>query len=152
VSTSTGYIPQSTIATAVESLLGFRGFGENIELDALMMQDINGAATSFDPGDNIYFSIRQIGDTGDPDGFYATGSEIFTLESTAAGISPGFLFHGGHFWDHAWTLDYMAFFDTAEQVWLQLDVDAIESVSVPEPASILLIGLAGAVTLLRRRS
>jgi len=148
---STGYITHGTIVAAVESLLGSDGLGEQIELDALMVNDF-GEETLFEPGDKIYFSIEQIPVTFDPDGFYATGSELFTLEATAAGIIPGFLFHGGHVWDHAWTLDNMAYSDGDEGVYRQLDIDAMEAASVPEPTAAMLIGLGAAATLLRRRS
>jgi len=151
VGLSTGYITHGTIVAAVESLLGEVGLGQQINLDALMVNDF-GEETRFEFGDTIYFSIEQIPFTADPDGFYATGSEIFTLGfGPAGGPAAGYLFHGGHFWDHAWTLDNMAYFDDIEQVWLQLDVDAIEAVSIPEPTALMMIGL-GAMGLLRRRS
>ena len=44
----------------------------------------------------------------DPDGYYATGSELFVLESTFAGPKVSFLDHGGHTWDHAYSLTELA--------------------------------------------
>ncbi|TWT32367.1 hypothetical protein KOR34_41300 [Posidoniimonas corsicana] len=52
-------------------------------------------------GDSIIFSIRQIIDPADPDGYYSTGSELFVLD-TFKGAS--FLHHGGHVWDHGFAL------------------------------------------------
>ncbi len=150
---STGYVTQGVIAGAVASLLGSLPSGVDdlqIELDALMMQDLHGEETRFDIGDKLYFSIEQIADPTDADGFYATGSEIFILEMGAAGPTASFLFHGGHLWDHTWTLDNMAFFDGQE--FIQLDVDAIEAVSTPEPGTIALLVIGGMVALRRRRA
>ena len=56
-------------------------------------------------GDQLIFSIRQIVDPSDPDGYYATGSEIFVLDSLT-GVS--FLEHGGHTWDEAFALAELA--------------------------------------------
>ena len=102
-----------------------------INLDALMVSDILGEQDIFDldpfgppgsgtvafdqegtfidplnpdgspRGDAIIFSIRQIVDPADPDGYYSTGSELFVLDSLS-GVS--FLAHGGHLWDHAYSL------------------------------------------------
>jgi len=167
----TPYISHSAIVSAVTSLLGpvppsainltpdgpFEG-RDGVNLDALMVQDLVGSPDSFDRdptggdtfGDLIIFSIEQMADPVDPDGYYATGSELFVLDA-AGGVT--FLAHGGHLWDHAYAL---ATFD----VWAGhtnnrgvLDINAIEAVTqgvVPEPGSIALLGL-GALTLIRRR-
>ena len=44
-------------------------------------------------------------DPADPDGYYATGSELFVLDSW---WGVGFLNHGGHLWDHAYSLTNLA--------------------------------------------
>ncbi len=74
-------------------------------MDAMMVND-NAVedpfepATIVSPGDTVLFSIRQIPDPGDPDGYYATGSELFVLGGVGG---PAFLMHGGHLWDHAYS-------------------------------------------------
>lgn len=104
-----------------------------INLDALMVNDVLGETETFDrefifdegqrlidqsgveidpfghngnePGDTVIFSIRQIVDPADPDGYYSTGSELFVLNSLA-GVS--FLDHGGHTWDDGYALSELA--------------------------------------------
>ena len=130
------YIAHSDIVAAVTSLLGplpsnISNF--EIDLDALIS---SGDDDDWAPGDSIIFSIRQISDPSDlVDGFYATGSEIFTLDNTATALVPGYLTHGGHDWDHAYGLAAMKEVVSGRQ----LDINAIEGVSVPEPTGILLI-------------
>ena len=166
----TPYVPHSSVVAAVTALLGPipataflpgpDGTPEHedigaINLDALMVRDVIEDPDSFDrgpggpvgpgPGDEIIFSIDQIVDPMDPDGFYATGSELFIMN---AGAPPMFLAHGGHLWDHAYTI--MTFGGTAgpgQQVFA-FDINAIEAVgqfAVPEPTSLtlLLVGLVG---------
>ncbi|MEM8679431.1 MAG: hypothetical protein AAGF97_08770 [Planctomycetota bacterium] len=150
VYTGTGapYISHATIIGAVTSLLGPFPGGvdfDDVDLDALMSF---GSDDDFGPGDAITFSIRQITDSADPDGFYATGSEIFTLDFSAAGPSAGFLAHGGHLWDHTYSLGAM----TDAMSGRQLDINAIEAVSVPEPSAGLLgVIVALSLAIVRRR-
>ena len=110
--------------TAIDFRSGTQG-EEAINLDALMVSDILDSPDDFDidgnfnpqvvdqsgiplfpdRGDSIIFSIRQIIDPADPDGYYATGSELFVLDSF---IGASFLTHGGHLWDHAYALANLA--------------------------------------------
>ena len=163
---STVYIPHAVIVGAVETLLGmvptfafnqYEGFGRNaINLDALMAQDVDGVEAQFGPGDSIIFSISQIVNPQDADGYYATGSELFVLDMTAlAGPVPSFLKHGGHAWDHLYTIGAMGIVGAPGQR-AYIDINAIEAIGelvVPEPSSLALvvIGLIGALTLRRRK-
>lgn len=79
-------------------------------------------------GDAIIFSIRQIVDPADPDGYYATGSELFVLDSLG-GVS--FLTHGGHLWDHAYALGalgFVGFGDEQNDFRGIIDINAIEAI------------------------
>ena len=79
-------------------------------------------------GDTLIFSIRQIVDPDDPDGYYATGSELFVLDSL---LGEGFLVHGGHVWDHDYTLMELAFVGTEEgenDFFGVIDINAIEAI------------------------
>lgn len=155
---STPYVTHAAVVAAVTGLLGapthLQGLPQQIDLDALMVQDVTGSEFGFEvnplgaPADVIYFSIRQIPDAVDADGFFATGSEIFWLDATGA---AGFLTHGGHVWDHAWTLDNMVA-SLGDNEWVQLDVDAIEAISTPEPTTLALLagGLLAAISRRRR--
>jgi len=171
----TPYVPQSAIIAGVMALLGpipatafIPGpgtpggddvFGDQaINLDALMVQDTIGDPDLFEAGiagpggDEIIFSIRQIIDPADPDGYYATGSELFVLNASGA---VSYLVHGGHPWDHAYSL---AAFD----VWFfdpdnhgVIDINAIEAIgefAVPEPASMMLMLCGIAFLTCRKRS
>ena len=135
------YIAHATIVSAVTSLLGPlpRTIDPNqIDLDALMS---NGSDDEFDTGDSITFSIRQIPVPSviDPDGFYATGSELFNLDFLPAGPMASFFMHGGHLWDHTYSLLAMK-----ETTGRQLDVNAIEAASaVPEPSAFFFLSAVG---------
>jgi len=175
----TPYVPHATIVAAVTSLLGpipgsavlpypdyFDGDAV-INLDALMVQDIisvpgaEGDTFDRDPagdiGDRIIFSIRQVPDPADPDGYYATGSEIFVLDATLGPAGTTYLSHGGHLWDHAYALSDLAIPpDLIDGLHGVIDVNAIEAICeevVPEPSSVLLTLLAGAtlIGITRRR-
>ena len=94
----------------------------------------------FDPGDQIIFSIEQVPTTAAPDGsgFFATGSELFVLDGASMPGAPvgSFLTHGGHVWDKAFALASMVTSVTTPAggvVDVQLDVNAIEAIGVPEP-------------------
>ncbi len=155
----TPYIDLPTIEAAVTSLLGALPTSvepDDLNLDALMVQDIIGEDTSFDRDptggpdtDRIIFSIDQIPNPADPDGYYATGSEIFVLDPTGA----TFLSHGGHLWDHAYALSTFSFGVPGQQNFGAFDIDAIEAVGegvVPEPAAAALL-LGGLAVLVSRR-
>lgn len=91
-------------------------------------------------GDTLIFSIRQIVDPMDPDGYYATGSELFVLDSLG---TVDFLKHGGHVWDHAFALSEFAVsgFEDQRFEFGVLDINAIEAIGegVEEPS----VGLPG---------
>ncbi len=156
----TAYITLPEIEAVVTSLLGDIPTSvepDALNLDALMVRDIVGEDTSFDRdptgpglGDAIIFSIDQIADPTDPDGYYATGSEIFVLD---AGGFGSFLTHGGHAWDHAYALSTFSIgMPGGNQNYGVFDIDAIEAVSefaVPEPTTATLLALLTCAT--RRR-
>ena len=159
--TGVPFVSHAAVISAVTGLLG-APFSTGLEgelpflidLDALMVHDETDGIDDIEfagASDIIVFSIRQIPDLMDPDGFYATGSELFVLDG-AGGAS--FLFHGGHLWDHSYALTDMKWvMDDGQSI--QLDVNAIESVtaSVPEPSSAMLsiFGLVGLFGYLWRR-
>ena len=178
LSTNTGapYISRAQIINAVTTLLGpvpggavlpyptFIDGVDAINLDALMVQDIiddgEGPDTfDRDPnggiGDRIIFSISQIPSPQDPDGYYATGSELFVLDASQPN-NPTYLFHGGHLWDHNYALNNLRISpNLIDNGYAVIDINAIEAISegvVPEPATWLMLTLAGiAVTAVRRR-
>lgn len=147
------YISHSAIAGAVMSLLGTVVEPDDINLDALMVQDIFGDPDRFDdgvagPGDEIIFSIRQIPSAADPSGYYATGSELFVLPAFGPAT---FLSHGGHLWDKFYALG--AFNVGGPNTPHVLDVNAIEAIgeySIPEPTSMTLAMLGLGAYLVRR--
>jgi hypothetical protein len=122
-----------------------------INLDALMVFDSVGDPRHFDdqPGfgpngdgifdqngervevdnevfDTILFSIKQIINPADPDGYFATGSEIFWLDGSGA---FGFLDHGGHLWDHAHALSALSIVgEDGEQFRAVIDINGIEAI------------------------
>lgn len=172
---STPYVMHNQIVNAVTALLGpvpggavlpyptFIDGNNAINLDALMVQDIvdDGAGPdTFDrrpdgQGDRIIFSIRQIPNPNDPDGYYATGSEIFVLDASQPN-NPMYLFHGGHLWDHAYALANLVITPNyIDGGYAVMDLNALEAISegvVPEPAtvSLSLIG-AWALAAMRRK-
>lgn len=154
------YISHGTIVAAVTAALGAPPSGvlpfptfidgdDAVNLDALMVQNNVGEPETFDRnpdggvGDRIIFSIRQIVDTSDPSGYYATGSELFVMDASLGPAGTTFLYHGGHLWDKAYALSDLALSpDMINGGRAVIDINAIEAVSetvVPEPAS---IGLA----------
>jgi hypothetical protein len=157
---SSPYISHALVASVVRSLLDEPSLtDEQINLDALMVQDDNMPDTRFDPGDKILFSIRQIAATaGLPSGFVATGSEIFWMDgaSTVAAPVGGYLFHGGHLWDKAYALANLrtSVFVGDALTEAVLDLDALEAIGIPEPAGamLLLVGLAALAGVHRQRS
>lgn len=171
--TSSPYITQAEIVAAVSALLGpvpstagasdTQGFPglEAINVDALMVYDTVGDIDIFDrtdvtgpgngPADAIIFSIRQVVDPADPDGYYATGSELFVMDGSGF---IGFLEHGGHAWDHAYAISDLAIVGLPDDSRAYIDINAIEAIgeliAVPEPASVVLASLG--MLLVGRRS
>jgi len=160
VTGSTPYVSHADVVAVVRAALGEPNFPHDlINLDALMVQDDVGSPLRFDPGDKIIFSIRQVPATfaADMSGFLSTGSEIFWMDGATTPAAPvgNFLFHGGHLWNKAYALMHMTttrFVPGIGQVVIQLDLDALEAVSTPEPTAALLM-LVGATALgtIRRR-
>jgi hypothetical protein len=161
------YIFQSSIIAAVSSILPgptppMGDLMELVNVDALMVQDVIGDPDRFDEDpaggahDEIIFSIRQIVNPADPDGYYATGSELFVLDA-AGGVS--YLSHGGHPWDHLYALTTFnppgAVFPPMQGLnFAVFDINAIEAIgefAVPEPTSAMLLMLAGALASVCRR-
>ena len=157
------YVAHSAIVAAVTSLLpgdppSSFPIEEAINLDALMVQDVIGSPDEFerDPagpgfGDEIIFSIRQIPNPADPDGYYATGSEIFVLN---AGGFATYLTHGGHVWDHAYSLATFDIWSMDNQNYGVIDINAIEAIgefAVPEPTAAALLLAAVAAATQRHR-
>ena len=139
----TPYVSHAQVYSLVSSLLGPDGglIDEPlVNLDALMVNDVNGDPDRFDPGDTIIFSIEQVASTAasDGSGFLATGSEIFVMDGSSTPAVPvgTFLAHGGHLWDKAFGLTSMTatLMTPAGVVDVQLDVNAIEAIGIPEPA------------------
>ena len=170
----TAYVPHSAVVAAVIGLLpgptpSDISLEELINLDALMVREVVGDPNKFEPGegpigggpgpgDEIIFSIRQIPNPGDPDGYYATGSELFVLNADGTAT---YLLHGGHVWDHTYALGTFNIWPGAgpgdEQNYGVLDVNAIEAIgefAVPEPGTCVLATLGllacGAVSFRRR--
>lgn len=165
--TGGAYLSHAEIVGAVESLLGtIPGSamvpfddqeGENaINVDALMVRDVNEEdvfdrdPTGGGNDDAVIFSIRQIIDSSDPSGYYATGSELFILEPS--GVS--FLDHGGHLWDKGYALASLGLGSpSSPNGYGVIDINAIESIAgVPEPAGAALLAMGmTAIVAMRRR-
>ncbi len=161
----TAYITLPVIEAAVFSLLGDLPTHiepDRVNLDALMVNDTAGEDTDFGrevtPGgtflDQILFSIDQIEDPLDADGYYATGSELFVLDA-AGGVS--FLDHGGHLWDHGYALSVFSIGTIGDEAgnFAAFDIDAIEAMTegvVPEPNSVVLLLLGTASLFVARRA
>ncbi len=160
----TPYVPHSAVVAAVTTLLGIPVGPvdpEAINVDALMVQDVVGDPDVFEappvggPGDEIIFSIRQIIDPVDPDGYYATGSELFILNADG---TVGFLAHGGHLWDHAYSLFAFNVFGGSspqDPNYGVIDINAIEAIgefAIPEPSGAILLAMGCLIGLRRRRS
>jgi hypothetical protein len=121
----TGVIDVSTVAFTRSELALAIGLGRDalIDVDAFMMF-----------GENLLFSIRPFA------GF--DGGEIWTY---TRGVGASFLQHGGHTWDTAFNVSTYLGCPTE-------NIDGLEAVDiVPEPASMIALGL-GAAGLLRRRA
>lgn len=171
---SSPYVTHLQIVNTVTALLGpipgsavlpFPTFIEGINainLDALMVQDVISDGVGPDTfdrnpdgiGDRIIFSIRQIPDPQDPDGYYATGSEIFVLDASQPN-NPQFLYHGGHLWDHTYALANLRISpNLLNGGYAIIDLNALEAVSegvVPEPATAALLLLTCVSTMVFRR-
>ncbi len=157
------YITLAMIEGAVTSLLGDLPTHlepDRVNLDALMVNDIAGEDTDFgrDPAggsalDRIIFSIDQIEDPLDADGYYATGSELMVLDAAGGAF---FLDHGGHLWDHKYALDTFSMGTIGDEQgnFFVFDIDAIEGMAegvVPEPTSVCLMLLGTVGVLVARR-
>ena len=131
---------------------------EAVNLDGHMIND-GGVLDRFEGADarrarvkiRSFFSIEQIPDPADPDGYYATGSELFVLD----GMGPSFLMHGGHIWDHAYSLAAFEIFSMDPDNHAVIDINAIEAIGetvVPEPnTSILLMSTLMFAGMFKRR-
>ncbi len=136
------YLSKNQIANAI----GDPNIAPRIDVDGLMVRDVGTGFNPFDgefnSGDAIMFSIAPVVDaTG---AVRYDGGEIWVWEF---GQPAQFLKHGGHAWDTA--------FDVAGLLGTNTEnIDALEAVGVPEPASLALlaVGAIAAVTTHRRRS
>jgi hypothetical protein len=134
------YLSTGQIAGAI----GNTNLAPLIDVDGLMVHDVGTATNPFDgtfgPGDSVMFSIAPIPN---PEGgdFY-DGGEIWVWNF---GAPAQFLKHGGHLWDTA--------FNVGGTFGVQTEnIDALEAVSVPEPAvtALLLVGLT-CLSMIRRK-
>lgn len=128
------------LLAAVLGLTGLAGqeladLEEFFDVDAMMVDLFDQAIT---------FSIAPIALTGGGGAMVFDGGEIFTWDRLNGGPAA-YLVHGGHVWDTAF--DVMGTFGTQDE-----NVNALEGVSVPVPASLALslIGLLGLRSLRKR--
>jgi hypothetical protein len=135
------YLSTGQIAAA----LGNPNLAPLIDVDGLMAYDVGTPTNPFDgsfgPGDSVMFSIAPIPN---PEGgdFY-DGGEIWVWQF---GQPAKFLDHGGHLWDTA--------FNVGAALGVQTEnIDALETVSIPEPAvaALLMIGFVSLSAFHRRR-
>jgi hypothetical protein len=128
------YITQNQVFAALIPL-GFTGTSSDVDVDALMVQDVREQGV-WGEADAVLFSIRA-----------ANGWDGGEIILWRFGAAAAFLQHGGHVWNTAF--DVANAFDTAVE-----EVDALEARPVPEPGSVLGL-LAGGILLVllcRRRS
>jgi hypothetical protein len=142
----------SDYAGAIATLLGDPDLTSlllnELDVDALMVNEFGSVDGDFDVGDRLLVSfqpITVIAVPGGPSGVVLDGGEIFLLDFTAvAGVTASYLFHGGHLWDTAF--DVMGTFGVLSE-----NVDALEAIaSVPAPSA-LMGGLVLLVAAMRRR-
>jgi hypothetical protein len=131
---ATPYVSTAELAAAI-------GVPEALfDLDGLMTFDLDEDA-DFENGDTLLFSVQPIASEG------IDGGEIWVYEK---GVGASFLFHGGHLWNTAF--DVSGTFGLASE-----NIDALESVSiadvppVPEPSSLVGLGILGGLGLLSQR-
>jgi hypothetical protein len=139
--TSTHHTLTTDLAAAMD--LQYVGFGVNGPLwgQLVELMDVDAIMTL---GSQVLFSIRPL-DLADPLLPDFDGGEIF--EYTDPTQPTEFLDHGGHLWNTAF--DVMGTFNLVNE-----NVDALEAVSsTPEPGCVilLLLGMAGCVSMARRR-
>jgi hypothetical protein len=139
------YITTAAIATAIDR----PNLVDQIDLDAMMVYDQFGDDTfTYEgdpaggiPPDSIMFSIAPI--TNPIDGLPPLdGGEIWVWDFAGAGSPAAFLIHGGEVWNtvHSVSMHF----------GLPMDMENINALeAVPEPATLLLLGL-GALAFLRR--
>ncbi len=117
---STPYITAQQIANAIDE----PDLQTIVDLDAMMIFDELGD-DDFGPGDAIMFSIAPVANY--------DGGEIWVWKF---GAPAGFLNHGGHLWNTAFPV--MGTFGVDSE-----NINALESVAVPEPGTLILLGLGG---------
>ncbi|MCA9266153.1 MAG: PEP-CTERM sorting domain-containing protein [Planctomycetales bacterium] len=134
------YLTRADIAGAI----GMPNLDVRIDVDALMVGDVGTGFNPFDgefgPGDAIMFSLAPITVGSD---LVVDGGEVWIWEF---GQPAHFLNHGGHLWNTA--------FSVRDAFGTQFEnVDALEAVSVPEPATGLVFGMTilGLLGASRRR-
>ena len=120
---SVPYLSRSLVAARLAGL-GFTGSVEEVDVDALMVQD-TGAPGQWDRGDEVLISIRASNNF--------DGGEIVHLRW---GQTADFFRHGGHSWDTAFQV----------QDHFPVDTEEVDGIEVPEPT--LATALASGVIVL----